>query len=243
MTDSDTNKSLEEFKEKHKKEGEKIVFEKFPSKVKQLNDLISSGKFDMNRLSAIAADVNIPIPPPKSSADIESEDSSTAALYARQALDKRVFLFPNGLEKCNQNITELIETMKPLLLDFVKDLQLLEFAITLMMPKIEDGNDFGVRIQRQAVNCIKSAENTTQYRLKQIGIYYRIRGFMLTEIAKYPHIQDYRRALREEEESAYVTVCLAVRELLESYARIHDLICKNLEKIKKPKGEQEFSMY
>ena len=56
---------------------------------------------------------------------------------------------------------------------------------------------------------------------------------------KHPHIADYRRAVTERDEVEFTNLTNFIRELRDNYAVLYDVIQKNLEKIIKPKGDNE----
>lgn len=73
--------------------------------------------------------------------------------------------------------------------------------ISFMIPKIEDGNNFGVSIQEDTLAEIQSVESEAAAFFDQISRYFISRAKIVSKVAKYPHIDDYRRA---------VTVCISI---------------------------------
>lgn len=68
--------------------------------------------------------------------------------------------------------------------------------ISFMIPKIEDGNNFGVSIQEDTLAEIQSVESEAAAFFDQISRYFISRAKIVSKVAKYPHIDDYRRAVR-----------------------------------------------
>ena len=60
--------------------------------------------------------------------------------------------------------------------------------------------------------------------------------YPLLQVAKYPHIEDYRRSVNELDEKRYLSLRITLTEIRNHYASLHDRINKNLEKIKKPRS-------
>ena len=58
-------------------------------------------------------------------------------------------------------------------------------------------------------------------------------------VRKHPHIADYGRAVTERDEVEFTNLTNFIRELRDNYAVLYDVIQKNLEKIIKPKGDNE----
>lgn len=65
-----------------------------------------------------------------------------------------------------------------------------------MIPKIEDGNNFGVSIQEDTLAEVQSVESEAAAFFDQISRYFISRAKIVSKVAKYPHIEDYRRAVR-----------------------------------------------
>ncbi|XP_054164887.1 proteasome activator complex subunit 3-like [Oppia nitens] len=239
--DNSTNvgdKDLNALKERTKKSLDSLIINEFPKRIVQMNQLIDT-KLNVNKIKEIKTIVNIPIPD-KPTAEIQT---SVTTPISRTSLDRRVFLFPNGVNQSNSEICKLIECVKPLLLDFVKDMRLLRFAIQLMVPTVEDGNNIGVVIQSIAIKLIESSEKLALSRLKQFGKYHNSRGNVVSWIARYPHCQDYRHCLEEEDQKFYLILCLMIREMRDKYVSINDFVVKNLDKIKNPRPVRINSMY
>lgn len=73
-----------------------------------------------------------------------------------------------------------------------------------MIPKIEDGNNFGVSIQEDTLAEIQSVESEAAAFFDQISRYFVSRAKVVSKVAKYPHIEDYRRAVVELDEKEFL---------------------------------------
>ena len=60
-----------------------------------------------------------------------------------------------------------------------------------MVPKIEDGNNFGVEIQRETIDALSHLENQVLNEFDKFESYFENRGDLVVKVAKYPHIHDY----------------------------------------------------
>lgn len=88
--------------------------------------------------------------------------------------------------------------------------------------------------------------NLTREKKYFISYFYRYfisRGKIISKVAKYPHIIDYRRAIQELDEKEYVSLWLVMCEVRNRYCSLHDLVIKNLEKIKRPRSSNAQSLY
>lgn len=60
--------------------------------------------------------------------------------------------------------------------------------ILFLIPRIEDGNNFGVSIQEDTLGEIRTVESESASYFDQVSRYYMSRGKIVAKIAKYPHI-------------------------------------------------------
>ncbi|CAK8676055.1 unnamed protein product [Clavelina lepadiformis] len=120
---------------------------------------------------------------------------------------------------------------------------ILRLWVTLLLPKIEDGNNFGRSVQEETVNEVQNAECELALYLSQISNYFSSRAKIATKIIKNPHVQDYYRYIAEEDEKQFVNFRLMLVDIRNTYSSIHDLILKNIEKIKRPRNSNYGSMY
>lgn len=107
--------------------------------------------------------------------------------------------------------------------------------LLFLIPRIEDGNNFGVSIQEDVLVEIRASEGEAAAYFDQISRYFLSRGKTVTKVAKYPHIDDFRRTIKEIDEKEFLSLRLIVAEIRNHYATLHDIISKNLDKIRKPR--------
>uniref|UniRef100_A0A8C2ZT17 Proteasome activator complex subunit 3 n=1 Tax=Cyclopterus lumpus TaxID=8103 RepID=A0A8C2ZT17_CYCLU len=115
--------------------------------------------------------------------------------------------------------------------------------VQLLIPRIEDGNNFGVSIQEETVAELRTVESEAASYLDQISRYYITRAKLVSKIVKYPHVEDYRRTITEIDEKEYISLKIIVSELRNQYVILHDMILKNIEKIKKPRNSNAEALY
>jgi len=231
---------LEAFKEQCKVDAETIIREEFPRKVLDLQALVKSDKFNPRRLEEIGTkDIGIPIPPP---IILEGITNGTDAKKARMDTDSselprgtQVKAFSCGLVCTNDILSELVDIVKPECRQLIDYLNLVKMWITFLIPRIEDGNNFGVGVQEETLALVTQAEQDAATYLDQMSRFYLNRARIVSKIAKYPHVEDYRRTIRELDEKEFVSLRLILCELRNQYSSLHDVIQKNLDKIKKPR--------
>lgn len=115
---------------------------------------------------------------------------------ANSVAGTKVLALPSGTVNCNEPICELIKVVKPVIRGLVEDSNLLKMWISFMIPKIEDGNNFGVSVQEDTLAEIQSVESEAAAFFDQISRYFISRAKIVSKVAKYPHIEDYRRAVQ-----------------------------------------------
>lgn len=171
--------------------------------------------------------------PPSKRARVETSDTTGT----------KVMILPSGTVKCNTPICEVIKIVKPVIRALVEDSNLLKMWISFMIPKIEDGNNFGVSIQEDTLAEIQSVESEAAAFFDQISRYFISRAKVVSKVAKYPHIDDYRRAVQELDEKEFLSLWLVLSEVRNRYCSLHDIVIKNLEKLKKPRSSNAEHLY
>lgn len=254
---------VQEYKDSLKTKAEQLVLKGFPDKIVKLNELLETPLFLNRELSDVHTDLNVPVPDP---IIVNSEVESPAAKKMKYDCctdGTKVMILPNGPVPCNKYICELIHLVKPHIRQLVEDSNLvsmppsrwivrpdrfvvglqLKMWISFMIPKIEDGNNFGVSIQEDTLAEVQSVESEAAAFFDQISRYFISRGKIVSKVAKYPHVEDYRRAVTELDEKEYLSLWLVMCEVRNRYCSLHDIVIKNLDKIKKPRSSNAESLY
>jgi len=143
----------------------------------------------------------------------------------------------------NTVVVRITAKIKKEVLEFVEILNALKFWIYLNIPRIEDGNNFGVSVQEDAIKEVGHCEDFAFEFLGGITKYYISRAKLITKGLKYPGVADYLEAIHELDEKTYIDLRCALRELRNYYATLYDMIQKNLEKIEKPRTSHSGSMF
>ncbi|XP_055587801.1 proteasome activator complex subunit 3 isoform X2 [Uranotaenia lowii] len=247
-------KKVQEYKDTLIKKAEDLIIKGFPEKIVKLNDLLATPQFAERNFSDVYQDLNIPVPDPieitsNAEGDKGTSESSDEPGAKRARLDlcsvsgTKVMVLPSGRVQCNTPICELIKVVKPVIRALVEDSNLLKMWISFMIPKIEDGNNFGVSIQEDTLAEIQSVETEAAAFFDQISRYFVSRAKVVSKVAKYPHIDDYRRAVQELDEKEFLSLWLVLSEVRNRYCSLHDIVIKNMEKLKKPRSSNAESLY
>jgi len=260
------NPDVENFIASLKAKAENQVKVKFPSKIVELSNLLESAEFSVKDPGRLHQAINIPIPDAQAisrGCNNHVEDNETVSPPTRGKRRKidaikmedgehdnnakvqgtKVLALPSGPVHCNFNITRLIDVVKPHIRELVEDSNLLKMWITFLIPKIEDGNNFGVSIQEDTLGEIRTVEAEAAAFYEQISRYYMGRGKIISKVAKYPHVEDYRKLISELDEKEFLSLRIVVSEVRNHYAALYDLITKNMEKIVRPRSSNAENLY
>uniref|UniRef100_A0A6B2LID4 Proteasome activator PA28 C-terminal domain-containing protein n=1 Tax=Arcella intermedia TaxID=1963864 RepID=A0A6B2LID4_9EUKA len=125
----------------------------------------------------------------------------------------------------------------------VEHATILKLWIQLNIPRIEDGNNFGVQVQEDMLtNLIKAEENAfaaTDYLAK----YHHARAKLIVKASKNPEVEDYIQTIHELDEKCYADMLMTLRDLRNNYAVLYDTLSKNLDKIQKPRSSHTSAMF
>ncbi|KAL3312299.1 Proteasome activator complex subunit 3, partial [Cichlidogyrus casuarinus] len=232
-------RTLDAYKEEIKKKGEELVKEVFPQRVFEIEELLKS------ELLARATErdtIDVPIPVPKSDSVCPPTKKRMLNEGDGHGLTP-VFHFPCGEFPLNSSIKELFDLTRPLCQRLVFEAQNVRLWIQFSIPRIEDGNNFGVGIQEDVLSEVASIERDAITYMEGITRYYAARGKMVSKIAQFPHINDYREALIEQDIKQAFGMHLTLLEIRNHYAMLNDLIMKNLDRIKVPRSNHSVSLY
>ncbi|XP_067636164.1 proteasome activator complex subunit 3 [Eurosta solidaginis] len=249
-----TTKQVQVYKDSLIKKAEHLIIQGFPEKIVELNELLATPMFSERNFNEVHQDLNIPIPDPILVNNHAAEATDAGGDADKQPAAKRprvdhfvpgtkVMCLPSGSVPCNEPLCEMIKIVKPIIRKLVEDSNLLKMWISFLIPKIEDGNNFGVSVQEDTLAEIQAVESEAAAFFDQISRYFLSRAKVVSKVAKYPHIEDYRRAVVELDEKEYLSLWLVVCEVRNRYSSLHDIVIKNLEKLKKPRSSNADSLY
>ncbi|XP_058794753.1 proteasome activator complex subunit 3 isoform X2 [Phymastichus coffea] len=241
------NTKVQEYKDSLKTKAEQLIIKGFPEKIVKLNEILETLGFHNRDLKDVHQDLNIPIPEPIL-LNHSNDGPNPKRPRVENSLDDvptgtKVMILPNGPVPCNKQLCDLLHIVKPHIRQLLEDSNLLKMWISFMIPKIEDGNNFGVSIQEDTLAEVQAVESESGSFFDQISRYFISRAKIVSKVAKYPHITDYRRAVQELDEKEYISLWLIMCEIRNRYCSLHDLVIKNLEKIKKPRSSNAESLY
>ncbi|KAF7436566.1 hypothetical protein PC9H_003399 [Pleurotus ostreatus] len=242
-TDKEAARKLEEFRRSVTNKGEDIVFKVFPNK---LMFTYSDADSPFNMLHSKKTDTTIY--PPPSNADVEDPHTKKRRRTADGSAENGdVHHTPrpkySDLVHSNEHISSLHETVKKEC-DQLADLcDQVKLWVNLTMPKIEDGDNFGVQVQEEVLAELMRAQDSA-YNVRDAARQDHLqRAKICSKLIKYPHIEDYAASLREHDEKQLYFIRQHLIDIRNIYAVLTDLIHKNISKIRAPKGNNGMGLY
>ncbi|XP_028842536.1 proteasome activator complex subunit 3-like [Denticeps clupeoides] len=248
--DSEVKTKVDAFRERISGEAENLVASFFPQKLLELDSLLKEPILHIHDLKEIHSEIDLTVPDPvlltNSHDGVEvnaKKRKLEVGLEEDMCQGTKVFVMPGGMLKSNGQLVDLIERVKPEIRTLIEKCNTVKMWVQLLIPRIEDGNNFGVSIQEETVAELRTVEGEAASYLDQISRYYITRAKLVSKIAKYPHVEDYRRTVTEIDEKEYISLKIIVSELRNQYVTLHDMILKNIEKIKRPRSSNTDALY
>ncbi|XP_059182674.1 proteasome activator complex subunit 2 [Centropristis striata] len=219
-------------------EAEKLFSSFVPQKILQLDALLKDDALSITDMSSLQAPLEIPIPEPPPAEDEEMETDEN------EDDEKKKKKAPKcGFIKGNEKIVMLLERVKPEIVAFRETIITVTCWIQHLIPKIEDGNDFGVAIQEKILERIAAVKTKVETYQTNINKYFLERGDAVAKASKETHVMDYRSMVHEKDQAMFSEIRVIVLDIRGFYAELYDIVSKNLEKVTNPKGEEKPSMY
>ncbi|XP_049924433.1 proteasome activator complex subunit 3-like isoform X2 [Epinephelus moara] len=208
--DRELKTRVETFREQISSEAEHLVASFFPQKLLELDHFLKEPILNVTDLKEIHSEIKFRVPEPiifTNSHDGVDTNTKKRKLEDGVTDDSwqggtKMLVMPEGMLKCNTKLVDLIERVKPEIRTLIEKCNTVKTWVQLLIPRIEDGNNFGVSIQ-----------------------------------------EDYRRTISEIDEKEYISLKIIVSELRNQYVILHDMILKNIEKIKKPRNSNSEALY
>jgi len=203
------------------KECYRIIFDVFPEKIKLLDDMYKKRReFNLSKEEVTQVLPNVYT---ISGKDKEEQQRNMATVVI----------------EANKALTDLVELLQKEILDMSEMINALSIWVKLNVPRMADGNNFGVEVQEEITKVLEGAEDAGYGVLDSFATYHSTRGALATKVLKFPNVMDFRIALRELDEKTYIKTCLLACELRNDYITLYDLLAKNLDTLITPRGGEE----
>uniref|UniRef100_A0A3B4YWZ6 Proteasome activator complex subunit 2 n=1 Tax=Seriola lalandi dorsalis TaxID=1841481 RepID=A0A3B4YWZ6_SERLL len=210
---------VEHFRQSLYQEAETLFSNYIPLKIIQLDALLRDDALSLSDKSSLQAPLDIPIPDPPSPEDDEMETDKN------EDDEKKKKKAPKcGFIKGNEKIMTLLERVKPEIVALRETIIVVSCWIQHLIPKIEDGNDFGVAIQEKILERIAAVKTKVDGFQTNINKYFSERGDAVAKASKETHVMDYRSLVHEKDETIYSEIRVIVLDIRGFYVRQIDLL-------------------
>merc|ERR1719308_136830 len=163
--------------------------------------------------------------------------SSNASTLSIELTEKKSLSdIPMPKIECNKIVLGQMEIVKPELINLGINCQILRDWIHLHIPKHEDGNNFGVEVQEEALQELQAVKEESQSAMEEHAAYHLARANIMEKILQEGNIKDLKIFIYEEDEKQSRRLRMTAQTLRTHYTTILDTITKNFDKITNPKG-------
>ncbi|KEP67383.1 UNVERIFIED_CONTAM: proteasome activator pa28 beta subunit protein [Hammondia hammondi] len=172
---------------------------------------------------------------PSSCASSSSSNSSSASASASSS-PSAVEGWMSRQEAICARVGEQAQFVKEEAVAMRELLNAVKIFMQLHVPRIEDGNNFGVAIQEEAIHLLNRVEESAFNLYDTVMKYYVARAKLCSKLVKYPNTLDYQTAVVELDRKEWVHLKITNLDLRNNYIMLYDLICKNWQNVIAPKG-------
>mmetsp|Transcript_20845 Transcript_20845/g.49601 ORF Transcript_20845/g.49601 Transcript_20845/m.49601 type:complete len:263 (+) Transcript_20845:184-972(+) len=225
---------VQELKKKIAVEAEKIVHEKMPLKVLELTKMLEEDEL----FKYPTEDEALKVATSSSDGENGTKKRKLDTMEDKEGggIENSNMVKANVVCPCNEIVLKQQNKVKEEIQCCLQMLSKVKIWIQLNIPKVEDGNNFGVSIQEETVAELAKAEDTSYALLDAINKYFMTRGKLVSRVAKYPGLADYAASVQELDRKERVNLCLSLSDLRNNYFTMFDSITKNLDKLKRPRS-------
>jgi len=198
----------------------KIIFDVFPEKIQHLDDMYKLKKeFNLKKdeYSSLIPEFEEPTGP------VEEVKRKIARINVPQ----------------NKSICEIFAILQKEILEMSEMINSLSIWVKLNVPRIADGNNFGVEVQGEISEVLQQTEGSGYEILDSFTTYHNARGNLIVQVLEHPGVQDFRESLKELDEKTYIKTSLLACELRNDYITLYDMLSKNLDTLMSPRGKDE----
>uniref|UniRef100_A0AAY4BCC6 Proteasome activator complex subunit 1 n=1 Tax=Denticeps clupeoides TaxID=299321 RepID=A0AAY4BCC6_9TELE len=241
----ESKKQVDGFCKKLTKEAEHLLSTFFPQKIAEMDALLQSS-LSLQDPAALRSPLDIPVPDPAKEElkRKKKEEVVKRPVYLSFSIREVPSTPPPcGPISCNEKLETLLKEIKPHIQTLKEKLNTVSMWVQLQIPRIEDGNNFGVAVQEKVFELLTNTRTKIEAFQTQISKYYSERGDAVAKASKQPHVGDYRQLVHELDQYQYFELRIVVLEIRNTYAVLYDIISKNYDKIKKPRGDCKALIY
>lgn len=137
----------------------------------------------------------------------------------------------------NEPVLDLFAELKPLILQLSDTCVNLRNWIVLLIPKAEDGNNFGVEVQEQCLVKLIEVEKQMGQILEEHAAYHLERSTIISKLMSNGEILDYSQYIYDADERQCRKLQDIAHSLRSSYNTVYHTLTNNYDKITAPRGQ------
>uniref|UniRef100_A0A8C7KLM1 Proteasome activator complex subunit 1 n=1 Tax=Oncorhynchus kisutch TaxID=8019 RepID=A0A8C7KLM1_ONCKI len=153
----ESKKMVDDFCAQLTKEAETLVTSFFPQKIAEMEMLLKKS-FSTDGLAALKSPLDIPMPDPAKEEAKRKKKEEKEAKEGKKDKDSDKEDDDAGPAcgpiPCNERVESLLKEIKPQIQILKEKLNTVSMWVQLQIPKIEDGNNFGVAVQAVLLDII-----------------------------------------------------------------------------------------
>jgi len=156
--------------------------------------------------------------------------------------DTQFARYPNVFH-ANKHLGQVHAEVKKQCDELASNCDKVKLWINLSMPRIEDGDNFGVQVQEECLNELHRSQESSMNLRDAARAHLLSRAKIASKIIKYPHVEDYALGLKEHDEKQLYMARQHLYDLRNIYAVLTDILHKNIAKLRAPKGNNSAGLY
>jgi len=211
----------------------------FPRRITELNDLLNSKELEQfEREAGNLLGGSAPTPPAKKKS---GQNSSAQAKTDSNNSSSNA----SAIRRTNGQLREIINAVKPHLFEQIFAAKSIQAWLKSSLPRIEDGNNFGVEVIETIISYFKIAELQMLGNVEYIADFYAVRADRISRfVADETNVDETTKtAIEELDETAFCNLKSAVVDLRNNYADLLDMLLRNMDKLQKPRSDHSRDMY
>ncbi|KAN0047993.1 hypothetical protein ACTA71_002384 [Dictyostelium dimigraforme] len=175
--------------------------------------------------------------------DLENDQQDGQTSKKRKLESDYVLMPIEDLIKTNHVIVETHQKFKKAYIELIEIFSVIRGWISLNIPRIEDGNNFGVDVQEDIITQITKLEEVYTSLLDGSENYFASRASLIKKILKHKDIEAYRYSLAQVDEKEFIRFSFSYFDLANNYATTYSLIVKNFSKLETPRPTNASNIY
>ncbi len=142
----------------------------------------------------------------------------------------------------NSKMIELMEVYQQMFHNSAEIFSKLKDWVTLRIPKVEDGNNFGVEVQDYCLGVISKAWDSSLI-IASRDEYFSQRALQYAAMCANPQLDDLKHAMMECDRKEFTWMRAHVIMLRDKLVGVHVAVSRNIEKISNPKPANQNHLY